>query len=161
VDAPAPELRVPPTPFGRDGIERIIPHRDPFLLVDEVLELEPGVRVLARRTVRAEEPYLAGHFPGRPIMPGVLMIEALAQAGAVGVLSHPDYAGRLAVFAGLEHVRFRRLVVPGDVLELEVQVDRLRRAIGRGSGTVRVDGEAAVEATIIFGFVDGGAEAGA
>src|SRR3954467_6435373 len=120
------------TPFGRKGIEAIIPHRDPFLLVDEGLELEPGVRCVARKTVRADEWYLAGHFPGRPIMPGVLMVEALAQAGAVGVLSHPDYAGRLALFAGLDEVRFRRLVQPGDVLDLELRIDRLRRAIGRG-----------------------------
>src|SRR5881394_4229193 len=105
---------IPPAPFGREEIEQILPHRPPFLLIDEVVELEPGVRVLARKTVRADEWYLAGHFPGRPIMPGVLMVEALAQAGAVGVLSHPDYAGRLALFAGLDEVRFRRLVQPGD-----------------------------------------------
>ena len=146
---------VPATPFGRAEIERIIPHRDPFLLVDEVLELVPGERVLARLEVRAEMVFLAGHFPGRPIMPGVLSVEALAQAGCVGVLSHPDYSGRLAVFAGLEEVRFRRLVTPGDVLELDVRLTSLRRALGRGTGEARVAGEVAVSVgQLIFGFVD-------
>ena len=135
-------------------IESIIPHRDPFLLIDEVLELEPGVRVRARTTVRGDEWFLRGHFPARPIMPGVLMVEALAQAGAVGVLSHPDYANRLAVFAGIDGVRFRRLVEPGDVLDLELTVDRLRETIGRGAGRVSVGDQTVLEGTLMFGFVD-------
>ena len=147
-------MSAPPTPFGREAIEAIIPHRDPFLLVDEIVELVPGERVHGRYTVRGDEAFLAGHFPGRPIMPGVLMIEALAQAGCVGVLSHDDFKDRLAVFAGLEGVRFRRLVEPGDTLELELVVEKLRRAIGRGSGTVRVGDQVSVEGTLIFGFID-------
>jgi 3-hydroxyacyl-[acyl-carrier-protein] dehydratase len=147
-------MSAPATPFGREAIEAIIPHRDPFLLVDEIVELVPGERVRGRYTVRGDEAFLAGHFPGRPIMPGVLMIEALAQTGCVGVLSHPDFAGKLAVFAGLEGVRFRRLVTPGDTLELELVVEKLRRALGRGTGTVRVGDEVAVEAELIFGFID-------
>lgn len=135
-------------------IESIIPHRDPFLLIDEVLELEPGVRVRARTTVRGDEWFLRGHFPGRPIMPGVLMVEALAQTGAVGVLSHPDYANRLAVFAGIDGVRFRRLVEPGDVLDFELTVDRLRETIGRGAGRVSVGDQTVLEGTLMFGFVD-------
>jgi 3-hydroxyacyl-[acyl-carrier-protein] dehydratase len=123
--------------------------------VDEILELEPGVRVLGRKTVQEDEPFLAGHFPGRPIMPGVLMVEALAQAGAVGVLSHPEYAGRLALFAGLDDVRFRRLVTPGDVLGLELVIDRLRSRVGRGTGRVLVGDEVAVDAVLTFGFADG------
>ena len=150
-------MPLPATPFGRDAIESIIPHRDPFLLIDEVLELDPGVHVRARSTVRGDAWFLRGHFPGRPIMPGVLMVEALAQTGAVGVLSHPDYAGRLAVFAGIDGVRFRRLVQPGDVLDFELTVDRLRETIGRGSGRVSVAGETVLEGTLMFGFVAGAA----
>ena len=147
-------MPLPATPFGRDAIESIIPHRDPFLLIDEVLELDPGVHVRARSTVRGDAWFLRGHFPGRPIMPGVLMVEALAQTGAVGVLSHPDYAGRLAVFAGIDGVRFRRLVEPGDVLDLELTVDRLRETIGRGAGRVSVGDQTVLEGTLMFGFVD-------
>jgi 3-hydroxyacyl-[acyl-carrier-protein] dehydratase len=147
-------MGAPATPFGREAIQAIIPHRDPFLLVDEIVELVPGERVRGRYTVRGDEDFLQGHFPGRPIMPGVLMVEALAQTGCVGVLSHDDFAGKLAVFAGLEGVRFRRLVTPGDTLDLELVVDKLRRALGRGTGTVRVGDEVAVEAQLIFGFID-------
>ena len=147
-------MPAPATPFGREAIQAIIPHRHPFLLVDEIIELVPGERVRGRYTVRGDEDFLQGHFPGRPIMPGVLMVEALAQAGCVGVLSHDDFAGKLAVFAGLEGVRFRRLVTPGDTLDLELVVDKLRRALGRGTGTVRVGDEVAVEAQLIFGFID-------
>jgi 3-hydroxyacyl-[acyl-carrier-protein] dehydratase len=147
-------MPVPATPFGRDEIMAIIPHRHPFLLVDEIVELVPGERVRGRYTVRGDEDFLAGHFPGRPIMPGVLMVESLAQAGCVGVLAHPDYADRLVVFAGIDSVRFRRLVTPGDVLDLDLTVDRLRSRLGKGSGTVSVGDEVAVEASITFGFVD-------
>jgi 3-hydroxyacyl-[acyl-carrier-protein] dehydratase len=147
-------MSAPATPFGREAIQAIIPHRDPFLLVDEITELVPGERVRGRYTVRGDEHFLQGHFPGRPIMPGVLMVEALAQTGCVGVLSHDDFAGKLAVFAGLDGVRFRRLVTPGDTLDLELVIDKLRRAIGRGSGTVKVGDEVAVEAQLIFGIID-------
>jgi 3-hydroxyacyl-[acyl-carrier-protein] dehydratase len=100
------------TPFGRDKIEEILPHREPFLLLDEVVELEPGSHVVARKTVREDEWYLAGHFPGRPVMPGVLIVEAMAQAGAVAVLSEEENRGRLALFAGIDDVRFKRIVEP-------------------------------------------------
>ena len=127
--------RVVTGPLGRAEIEAIIPHRDPFLLLDEVTEIIPGKRVVARKLVREDEWYLAGHFPGRPIMPGVLMVEAMAQAGAVAVLSEPSNAGKLALFAGINDVRFKRLVTPGDELELVCELDRLRGPIGRGAAT--------------------------
>jgi 3-hydroxyacyl-[acyl-carrier-protein] dehydratase len=137
-------------PLGREEIERILPHREPFLLLDEVLELEPGVRVVARKTVRPDEWYLAGHFPGRPVMPGVLIVEALAQTGAVAVLSEPDNRGRLALFAGIDDVRFKRIVEPGDVLELTCELERVRGPIGRGKATARVGDELAARGTLTF-----------
>jgi 3-hydroxyacyl-[acyl-carrier-protein] dehydratase len=143
--------------LGRAEIEAIIPHREPFLLLDEVTEIEPGVRVVARKLVRDDEWYLAGHFPGRPIMPGVLMVEAMAQAGAVAVLSEESNRGKLALFAGIDDVRFKRLVVPGDELELVCELDRLRGPIGRGRATASVDGELAVRGTLLFALTDGAA----
>ena len=137
-------------PFGREGIEAIIPHRDPFLFLDEVLELEPGVRVLARRRVRPGEWYLAGHFPGRPIMPGVIMIEALAQAGAVAVLSLEENRGKLALFAGIDGVRFKRVVEPGDELTLACELEAARGPIGRGRVVATVGDEVAVRGTLTF-----------
>jgi 3-hydroxyacyl-[acyl-carrier-protein] dehydratase len=137
-------------PLGRAEIEEILPHRDPFLLLDEVTELEPGVRVVARKQVREDEWYLRGHFPGRPIMPGVLMVEALAQTGAVAVLSEEENRGKLALFAGIDDVRFKRLVTPGDELELVCELERVRGPVGRGKARATVDGELAVRGTLTF-----------
>lgn len=133
-------------PFGRRTIEAILPHRDPFLLLDEVLELEPGTRVVARKTVRPED--CEGHFPGNPIMPGVLMVEALAQTAGVAVLTLDGYRGKLGLFAGIDGCRFRRMVVPGDTLRLEVTVEKLRGMFGRLRGVATVESEIAVEATL-------------
>jgi 3-hydroxyacyl-[acyl-carrier-protein] dehydratase len=141
-------------PLGRREIEQILPHREPFLLLDEVTEIVPGERVVARKLVREDEWYLAGHFPGRPIMPGVLMLEAMAQAGAVAVLSQPENRGKLALFAGIDDVRFKRLVVPGDELELTCEVERLRGPVGRGKATATVDGDLAVRGTLMFAVTD-------
>ncbi|HET8605912.1 MAG TPA: 3-hydroxyacyl-ACP dehydratase FabZ [Gaiellaceae bacterium] len=138
----------PSPPLGRDEIEQILPHRPPFLLVDEVLELEPGARVLARKTVTEED--CAGHFPGNPIMPGVKMVEALAQCGAVAVLSEEENRGKLALFAGIDDVRFKRIVRPGDVLSLECTLETVRGPIGRGKARATVDGELAVRGTLTF-----------
>ena len=144
-------------PLGRREIEKIIPHREPFLLLDEVVVLEPGVRVVARKRVRDDEWYLAGHFPGRPIMPGVLMVEALAQAGAVAVLSEPENQGKLALFAGIDDLRFKRIVVPGDELELICELEKVRGPIGRGRATATVAGELAVRGTLTFAVAEAGA----
>ncbi len=142
------------TTLGRAEIEAILPHRDPFLLLDEVTEIEPGVRVVARKHVREDEWYLAGHFPGNPIMPGVLMVEALAQTGAVAVLSEEANKGKLALFAGIDDVRFKRLVRPGDTLELECVLERVRGPVGRGKARATVDGELAVRGTLTFALTE-------
>jgi 3-hydroxyacyl-[acyl-carrier-protein] dehydratase len=138
------------TRLSREEIEEIIPHREPFLLIDEVVELEPGERVVARKRVRPDEWYLAGHFPGRPVMPGVLIVEALAQTGAVAVLAEEENRGKIALFAGIDDCRFKRIVGPGDELELVCQLERVRGPIGRGKVTARVDGELACRGTLTF-----------
>ena len=135
-------------PFGRAEIESILPHRDPFLLIDEVVELEEGKRVVARKTVTEAD--CAGHFPGNPIMPGVKMVEALAQTGAVAVLSEEENRGRIALFAGIDDVRFKRIVEPGDELELECRLEAVRGPVGRGKATARVGDELAARGTLTF-----------
>jgi 3-hydroxyacyl-[acyl-carrier-protein] dehydratase len=139
-------------PFGRDEIERILPHREPILLLDDVLELEPGARVVARKLVT--EANCTGHFPGNPIMPGVLMVEALAQAGAVAVLSEEENRGKLALFAGIDDVRFKRIVRPGDELTLECELESVRGPIGKGRARATVDGELAVRGTLTFAVTE-------
>ena len=137
-------------PFGRREIEEILPHRELLLLLDEVLELEPGRRVVARREVRADDPWFAGHFPGRPVMPGVLIVEAMAQAGAVAVLWQEENRGKIAFFAGIDDCRFKRVVEPGDTLTLTCEIDTVRGPIGRGKATAHVDGELAARGTLTF-----------
>jgi len=134
--------------MNKAEIEAILPHRDPFLLLDEVLELQPGTRVVARKTVTEED--CAGHFPGNPIMPGVKMVEALAQAGAVAVLSEEENRGKLALFAGIDGVRFKRIVRPGDELRLECDLETVRGSIGKGKARATVDGELAVRGILTF-----------
>jgi 3-hydroxyacyl-[acyl-carrier-protein] dehydratase len=137
-------------PLDRAAIEAILPHREPFLLIDEVLELEPGERVVARKRVRDDEWYLRGHFPGRPVMPGVLIVEAMAQTGAVAVLSEEENRGRLALFAGIDDTRFKRIVEPGDQLELECTLEQVRGPVGKGKARATVDGQLAARGTLTF-----------
>jgi 3-hydroxyacyl-[acyl-carrier-protein] dehydratase len=137
-------------PLDRAGIEAILPHREPFLLIDEVVELEPGERVLARKRVRDDEWYLRGHFPGRPVMPGVLIVEAMAQTGAVGVLAEEENRGRLALFAGIDDTRFKRIVEPGDELELECTLEQVRGPVGKGKARATVGGQLAARGTLTF-----------
>jgi 3-hydroxyacyl-[acyl-carrier-protein] dehydratase len=137
-------------PLDRAAIEAILPHREPFLLIDEVVGLTPGVGAAARKYVRADEWYLAGHFPGRPVMPGVLIVEALAQTGAVAVLAEEENRGRVALFAGIDDCRFKRMVEPGDTLDLSCELERVRGPIGRGKAEARVDGKLACRATLTF-----------
>jgi 3-hydroxyacyl-[acyl-carrier-protein] dehydratase len=141
--------------LGREQIEEILPHRDPFLFLDEVTVLEPGSRVVARKLVREDEWFLTGHFPGRPIMPGVIIVEAMAQCGAVAVLADEANRGKLALFAGIDDVRFKRMVLPGDELELTCELDRMRGPVGRGKTTATVDGELVARATLMFAVTDG------
>jgi 3-hydroxyacyl-[acyl-carrier-protein] dehydratase len=138
----------PTLPLEAAEIMEILPHRYPFLLVDRVVELEPGRRAVGLKQVSANEPQFAGHFPGRPIMPGVLMIEALAQTAGIAVLTLDEYRGKLGLFAGIDECRFKRMVVPGDNLRLEATVEKLRGMFGRVRAVASVDGEVAVEATL-------------
>ncbi len=137
-------------PLDSVAIRKIIPHRYPFLLIDRVIELTPGQRAVAIKNVTANEAFFQGHFPDYPVMPGVLIVEAIAQTGAVAMLSQPGHEGQIALFAGIEKVRFKRQVVPGDTLRFEVELGQIRRNIGTGSGIATVDGEIACRGEFMF-----------
>jgi len=132
-------------------IEALIPHRWPFLLVDRIVEYDPEVsRIVGLKGVTATEWFFQGHFPGLPVMPGVLQVEALAQTMAVYVAKQPGFGDRIGLFGGIDECRFKRVVIPGDTLRLEVTMDKLGRRFGRGRGVASVDGEVACEATLSF-----------
>lgn len=131
-------------------IMEIIPHRSPFLLIDTIEELVPGERIVGKKCVTFNEPFFAGHFPGNPVMPGVLIIEALAQVGAVAMLSIPEMKGKTAYFAGIDKARFRKKVVPGDVLMLETSIVKIKGPMGIGKAIATVDGVKVAEAELTF-----------
>jgi 3-hydroxyacyl-[acyl-carrier-protein] dehydratase len=137
-----------------DEIRSIIAHRHPFLLIDKIVELEIGQRAVGIKNVTINEPYFQGHFPDYPVMPGVLIVEALAQVGAVAMLAKEENKGRLAFFAGIDGCRFRGQVRPGDVLRLEVEITRLKGPIGKGKARALVDGAVVCEAELMFALGD-------
>ncbi|MFA9560208.1 3-hydroxyacyl-ACP dehydratase FabZ [Evansella sp. AB-rgal1] len=137
-----------------EEIKEIIPHRYPFLLIDRILEVEEGQRAVGLKNVTANEEFFNGHFPDYPVMPGVLIIEALAQVGAVAILKKEENRGKLAFFAGIDNCRFKGQVKPGDQLRLEVEMTRLRAKIGKGKAVASVDGKVVAECEIMFALDD-------
>jgi 3-hydroxyacyl-[acyl-carrier-protein] dehydratase len=137
-----------------DAIERVIPHRYPFLLIDRIIEMEPGKRGVGIKNVTANEWFFEGHFPGRKVMPGVLIVEAMAQVAAVTLLYETDAKGKTPMFGGIEQMRFRRPVVPGDQLRLEFELEKLRGPIGKGRVKATVEGAVAADGSITFALVD-------
>ncbi|KRE41726.1 3-hydroxyacyl-ACP dehydratase FabZ [Paenibacillus sp. Soil724D2] len=135
-------------------IQEIIPHRPPFLLVDRILEVEEGVRAVGIKNVTINEPFFAGHFPGYPVMPGVLIVEALAQVGAVAVLSMPEYKGKIGLFAGADGIRWRQQVVPGDTLILEMTITRVKGTIVKGQAVAKVGDKVVVEGELMFALAN-------
>ena len=139
--------------LSAEEIAEILPHRYPFALVDRILDYEPGQWAIGRKCVSMDEPFFQGHFPGKPLMPGVLIIEALAQTGAVAMLSLPENKGRIAVFGGIKNARFKRPVVPGDVLTLETKMIRQKGPVGVAEAQGSVDGKVVATAQITFSIL--------
>lgn len=136
--------------FTTSEIMELIPHRHPFMLIDTIEEYEPGVRAVGKKCVSFDEPYFAGHFPGNPVMPGVLIIEALAQTGAAAILGIPEWKGRTAYFVGIDKAKFRQKVLPGDVLMLETKIVKVKGPIGVGQAVATVNGKTVASAELTF-----------
>lgn len=134
-------------------IQELLPHRYPFLLVDKVVEVEEGKRAVGIKNVTINEPFFQGHFPGNPIMPGVLIVEAMAQVGLIALKTMDEYKDKLGVFTGIDGVRFKKQVVPGDTLRIEVELVKIRRGIGVAEGVAYVGDELACKGTIMFGLI--------
>ena len=139
--------------LNKEEIEKIIPQRDPFLMIDKVEEYVPGESCVAYKEVREDEYYFKGHFPGNPIMPGVLIVESLAQAGAIAILSMEENKGKNALFGGIDKMKFKKMVIPGDRLKLEVKIIKKKGPIGIGEAIATVDGKVAVKGELTFALV--------
>ena len=140
-------------PLDSVAIRKILPHRYPFLLVDRIVEMSPGERAVGIKNVTANEPFFEGHFPEYPVMPGVLIVEAMAQVGGVALLAMEEHSGKMALFAGINNVRFKRQVKPGDTIHMEVALGAFRRGIGTGMATATVDGQLACKGELMFALV--------
>lgn len=140
--------------YSTSEIMEIIPHRSPFLLIDTIEEIEPGIRAVGKKCVSFNEPYFAGHFPGNPVMPGVLIIEALAQVGAVCMLSLPELKGKTAYFVGIDKAKFKQKVRPGDVLTLKVEISKMKKPIGMGEAMAYVGDKLVTKCTLSFAIGD-------
>lgn len=136
--------------LDKEQIQQLIPHRDPFLLIDRIIYLEPGVKCIAEKYMKPDEFWFKGHFPEHPVVPGVLMVEMMAQAGCAAMLALPENKNKIGFFGGIKEAKFRRQVVPGDTLRIEIEIIKVKGPIGIGKGTATVNGEKAVSAEISF-----------